>query len=326
LFSGEQPVDPNLFDPASQPLLGALEPESVLVLPMAARNHLVGVAVMVRQAGRTPFDETDRLLTTDIARRAGLALDNLRLLHVERSTALCLQRALLPALPTNTGLRLAARYLPARDLYSVGGDWYDAFVCPDREETVVLVLGDVAGHDLAAATTMAAIRNLLRGVTITAGPSAVLDTVDRHFHQLGITTPASTILMAASPIPAQLDKPRAWSITWSNAGHLPPVLLHPNGCPELLADLHDPLLATGLPTVRQESTRIVPTDSNLILYSDGLIERRYQDLDSSLNRLLRTAQEAARLARDPDKLLTHILEQLSRSPDDDTAILVAHLP
>ncbi len=148
-------ADPDLLGPRSRALLAALGAEHALAVPMIARGETVGLLSLIRRTGGGEFSVVDELVASDISLRAALAVDNARLYRAQTDIASRLQHALLPRLPA-LPIRAAVRYLPARDHFDVGGDWYDAFHLPD--DTIALVIGDVAGHDLAAGTTMSALR------------------------------------------------------------------------------------------------------------------------------------------------------------------------
>lgn len=327
LLDGQDLASSPLFDAHTRALLDAVGARSAMVVPMVARGHLVAVAEMINTAGAEAFQERDRLAAMDLARRIGLAVDNLRLLQAERSAAVVLQEALLPVLTDRPGLRLACRYLPARDIHRVGGDWYDAFASPDDPEVTMLVVGDVAGHDLAAATSMAAIRNLLRGIAVTlrTDPAGLLAAVDEHLRDLGITATATAVVATVSRQQQVGGDPESpWRLLWSNAGHLPPILVGPDGSAERLESPPDPLLGSGTAFERTFHARDVAAGSTLVFYTDGLIERVDEDPQVSLDKLV-TALEHTGTRRSPQVTLDQILQELPRSPDDDTAVLVANL-
>lgn len=327
LLERQDSADSPLVDARTRTLLKNLGGGSVMIVPMVARGHLVAVAEMINVAGGEPFEEPDRMSVIDLARRVGLAVDNLRLLQAERSAAVVLQEALLPVLPLRPGLRLACRYLPAGDIHRVGGDWYDAFACPDQQDVTMLVVGDVAGHDLVAATNMAAIRNLLRGIAVTlpTDPAGLLGAVDHHLGDLGITA-TTTALVATVSQQRRGGGQRGdmWKLRWSNAGHLPPILVHPDGGVERLSSQPEPLLGTGTTIERTYHQRDLVAGSTLVFYTDGLIEQAGENLDTGLDRLVAALLQAEERGS-PETILDLILERLPRSPDDDIAVLVASL-
>lgn len=322
--------DAQLVDDNSRTLLAACGARQVMVVPLTTRGRVVGAVALVRRDAGTdpagtarPFSDVERDLVADVAERAALAVDNARLYREQRDIALQLQHALLPAPTEGLAVRTATRYLPAGDRLRIGGDWYDVFACPDGQERTVLVIGDVGGHDLPAATTMSAIRNLLRGVAVaTSGSCAdVVTAVDRNLEVLGIRGVASAVMATATRRPDG-----DYDLRMSNAGHLPPLLLRPGGQAELFEERHGPLLGTGVDPVRRESLLVVPAGTTVVLYTDGLVETRTASLDDGLDRLRVAADALADLRDDPERLLAGLLERVTRSGEDDTAILVAHLP
>ena len=314
--------------PDTKDLLASIGSGSVMVVPMVARGHVVAVAEMINTADGAAFEEADRLAAVDLARRVGLAVDNLRLLQAERSAAIILQEALLPVLGDLPGLRLGWRYLPAGDIHRVGGDWYDAFACPDETATTVLVIGDVAGHDLGAATDMAAIRNLLRGIAVSVptDPAGLLSAVDQHLDALGITTTGTVIVATLSRQDRRGGATPSWTMKWSNAGHLAPILVGPDGAVERLDSQPEPLLGTGTSPVRTAHIRDLAPGSSIIFYTDGLIEQAGEDLEAGIERLVTAARHAATAGdTEPEAILDGVLGRIPRNPDDDTAMLVAYL-
>lgn len=313
-------TDPDVLSPRTQALMRELRATYVLIVPLVARGHVVGTLALIRSEGDAPFSDMARLAATDIALRAALAVDNARLFRAQADIASRLQHALLPALPEMT-IRAAARYLPARDRFDVGGDWYDAFRLPN--DTVALVVGDVAGHDLAAGTTMSALRNLLRGVNVVtdAQPDDVLRAVDESLEPLAIRGTA-TVLLAH----VRAHGPGQWAIRWSNAGHMPPVFIGPGGEVEMLNEVHGSLLGTGHPQRRSASERIVPAGTTVILYTDGLVETREETIDAGLVRLRRSAMALTAALDDPDSIADELLARNHASVEDDTALLVCYLP
>jgi serine phosphatase RsbU (regulator of sigma subunit) len=318
-FAQADPVETRERGPRSRALLAAVGAVHVLAVPLIARGETVGTLTLIRREGSGAFSDVDDLVASDIALRAALAIDNARLFRAQADIASRLQHALLPELPP-LPIRAAVRYLPARDRFDVGGDWYDAFRLPD--DTIALVVGDVAGHDLAAGTTMSALRNLLRGVSVVthATPGEVLRAVDESLQPLAISGTATVLLAHLRP-----QGRGAWSLRWSNAGHLPPLLLPPGGGVEQLDEVHGSLLGTGQDQVRPDSERILPAGSTLVFYTDGLVETPEESIEAGLVRLRRTAVTLSD-PDDPDAVADELLATNHASAEDDTALLVCHLP
>ncbi|MFK4107099.1 PP2C family protein-serine/threonine phosphatase, partial [Streptomyces sp. NPDC019531] len=268
----------------------------------------------------TDFTTADLPLIEDIARRAGLALDNARLYQRQRKVAETMQNHLLPQMPRVPGLQMTARYLPAPDASQVGGDWYDAFSLSDG--ATALAVGDVVGHDLEAAAGMAQLRNMLRAYAWAhqEPPSRIVDRLDEALLHITDVTMATMILARV-----EATDDGHWELSWTNAGHPPPLLIRHDGLAEYLTDGHGILLGTGVRTPRTVATASLPPGSTLLLYTDGLIEAPGHALDEGLQRLRR---HAAALAHRP---LTSFTDQLLRrvrhvTNDDDVALLAVRTP
>ncbi|WP_018680443.1 SpoIIE family protein phosphatase [Actinokineospora enzanensis] len=231
---------------------------------------------------------------------------------VERNRlALQLQHAIMP--PAQNTLRapnldIAVRYRPAEKDHLVGGDWYDAVVLPS--EQILLCVGDIAGHGIEAATSMVVLRNALRGLTATgAGPAQLLG-------WLNLVTRHLTDRVTATAVCALYD-PADRTLRWARAGHLPPVLIQGSDA-STLPLIQGPLLgALADPDYAEGSLKVSEGDT-LLLYTDGLIERKDRTVEESLARLLATAaRRAATLDQRLDRLLTHS----NSDTDDDTCIV-----
>ncbi|KQS67060.1 hypothetical protein ASG41_11065 [Modestobacter sp. Leaf380] len=237
-------------------------------------------------------------------------LQRAMLLEDRRSTAETLQLAMLTDLPAPTHLQLAARYVPSSAEQQVGGDWYDALITPDG--TTVLAIGDVTGHDMSAAAAMGQLRTLLRGLAHDREepPASTLTRLDTTAAGLGVGTLA-TVVVARVEADGRLR--------WSNAGHPPPVLLHADGRVELLETRPEMLLGLDLAVPRTDHVVDLPPDSTLLLYTDGLVESRTQDLDVGTASLL--AAVHTRRHQPLDELLDGLLRDLAHGRDDDIALL-----
>ncbi len=214
------------------------------------------------------------------------------------------------------------RYAPAAHEAQVGGDWYDAFLAPDGATT--LVIGDTAGHDRTAATGMAQIRNVLRGVahTLAEPPAAVLSALDHALRGLGIDTLASAVLAQVEQTPEQTSEQARQglrTLRWSNAGHPPPLLLHPDGTAVLLEREPDLLLGLDPDTPRADHTVELQPGATLVLYTDGLVERRDQPLETGLARLQDAAASLAHLPL--EQVCDALLAALPAAGEDDIALL-----
>ncbi|WP_276314963.1 SpoIIE family protein phosphatase [Streptomyces sp. WAC 06738] len=245
--------------------------------------------------------------------------ESLRLAHArEREVALRLQEAMLPAPSPLAHHRAAVRYRPAVASLNVCGDWYDIADRPGGDGTVVAV-GDVVGHGLRAAGVMGQLRSALSAASLVAdGPAQALEVLGRY---------ARTVDAAATATAAAVFIDWAGrSLTYSSAGHLPPVLWRPDGTVTYLDQATDPPLGvrperSARPEARAEFTE----GCVLVLYTDGLVERRYEDIDVGLARL---ADSIARHgAGDPERLADALLADLvpSAGLTDDTALVVVRL-
>ena len=200
------------------------------------------------------------------------------------------------------------RYRPAESESLVGGDWYDAVVLPSKQ--ILLCVGDVAGHGIKAATGMVVLRNAMRGLAITgAGPGQLLSWLNIVAHHLAEQVTATAV--------CGLYDPESRVLRWARAGHLPPVLVRGEGAATL--PMLGGLLLGALAQAEYEEgeVQLDPGDT-LLLYTDGLIERRDTSVQDSLAHLLTTAEApASTLHRRLDRLLTHS----DSDTDDDTCII-----
>ncbi|WP_240204615.1 SpoIIE family protein phosphatase [Streptomyces actuosus] len=300
--------------------LRAVGAASVVTVPLGAGHPVTGALTLVRTDPARPFDSGDVDLTGDIGRRVGLVIDNARRFGRQREIAEAMQRNLLPPLPEHGRIQLAARYQPAPAGSQVGGDWYDAFTL--RDGTLALVIGDVVGHDLAAAAGMAQVHGILRSLAWDrTGPTgAVVDRLDDALHAITNVTMATLVL-------ARLEGPDAgpWTLHWTSAGHPPPLLLVPGGNALYLEAGQGLLL--GAPFGggdRPSAAHALPPGSTLLLYTDGLIEVPGSDLDTGLGRLRR---HALALAHEPLEILCDELSaRMSLGSTDDIALLALRLP
>ncbi|MCV2490039.1 SpoIIE family protein phosphatase [Geodermatophilus sp. YIM 151500] len=304
-------------------LLGLLAPATEVALPLRARGRTVGLLTLFYSAGHSPTED-DVSTAQDVADRAGLALDNARLYAEQQQLAEGLQRSLLTEPPEPDHAEISVRYLPAAEAARVGGDWYDAFLQPGG--TTMLVIGDVVGHDTAAAAAMGQLRGLLRGIATysDAGPVEVLRGLDTSMATLQLRTLATAAVARFE----QTDDERRRGLTrmrWANAGHLPPLVINPDGSvAELAAWTGDLLLGVDAEVDRQESVVTLDRGSTVLLYTDGLIERRDADLDAGMVRLREALIELA--DRPLEEMLDEVLERLVHGrPEDDVALVAVRL-
>ncbi|MFF4209163.1 SpoIIE family protein phosphatase [Streptomyces sp. NPDC001796] len=306
-------------EPAHTERLVSMGVHSLIAVPLLARGVVLGIASFYRCESPSPFDDDDRSLAQELATRAAICIDNARRYTREHTMVLALQRSLLPnRLPEQNALEIAHRYQPAE--WEVGGDWFD--VIPLSGTRVALIVGDVVGHGLHAAVTMGRLRTAARNYAeLDLCPDEVLTHLDNLVGRLDRdeTACGTTGIIGATCLYAVYD-PTSQRATMARAGHLPPALVHPDGSvtfPDLPAG--PPLGLGGLPF---ESTEIpLPEGSELVLYTDGLVEDRGRDLDASFELLRRVL---AHPDRAPDDTCREILSAVApEHPDDDIALLVA---
>ncbi|WP_217555559.1 SpoIIE family protein phosphatase [Streptomyces sp. GbtcB6] len=307
---GERDLARIARDAEAAALLARAGLHSYLLTPLIARGEVLGTLGLTRARNPLPFDNDDLLLAGELADRAAVCIDNARLYQGARNTAVTLQRSLLPDIPPQqAGLEIASRYRPAGTTVEVGGDWFD--VIPLTEDKTALVVGDVMGSGISAATTMGRLRTATSTLAdLDLPPTEVLHHLDK------ITADLEQYATCAYAI---YDPHRALCHI-AVAGHLPPVLMRTGEPPELLD------LPTGAPLgvggVAFEVTTIglAPGDQ-LVLYTDGLVETRHHAIDERLDLLLQLLHSPDRTS---EETCDRLLESL-RDPDDhdDVAILIA---
>ncbi|MEU9368964.1 SpoIIE family protein phosphatase [Streptomyces avermitilis] len=280
---------------------------SYLAVPLVARGEVLGTLSLYRTINPRPFDEQDRVLASEFAARAAISVDNARLYGRERSAALTLQRSLLPPAPAQQeGLDIAARYLPA--LSEVGGDWYD--VLPLGRGRTGLVVGDVMGKGVQAAAIMGQLSSATRALArLDLPPAELLRHLDDIAGSLGDAI--ATCVYAVCDL-------RQGTCELSSAGHLPPVMIRPDGGAELLDVPGGVPLGVGgvdFGTVRHE----LAPGTLLALYTDGLVENRTESLDTGLGTMTRLLQGARNSLEATSDML---LSALRPEPDDDVALLL----
>ncbi|MER6468518.1 PP2C family protein-serine/threonine phosphatase [Streptomyces collinus] len=323
LSAGRLPTAQEASDPlhtATMQPFARLGGDSVIVAPLRARRRVLGALTLVRGEGHPPWGEADLALVEDLTHRIALALDNARLYAETQAVAERLQRSLLPDLPVVPGLRVTARYSPALATAQIGGDWYDSFVLPESGDTT-LIIGDVTGHDLHAAVTMSQIRNMLRGIACDRRepPGMILRRLDLAVDALyshRTATCVYALLKGQEGGPYQLE--------WASAGHPPPLLVTADGDTTYLWEAHGLLLGVDPHAERLSACLPLPEGSTLLLYTDGLIERRGESMDHGMTRLRQHA--AALVDQDIDELSDELMNALVAGAHDDIALLALRLP
>ncbi|GAA1933607.1 SpoIIE family protein phosphatase [Kitasatospora viridis] len=301
-------------DPATAAAYRAAGVDALLEVPLTARGQLIGMLSLARTGEASPsgFTDDDVVLVQDLAGRAALSIDNARRYTRSQGIALELQRALLaePGSP-HPNLELASRYLPSGTSSVVGGDWYETVRLPFGR--TLLVMGDVMGHGVEAAVDMSSYRSMLRYVaSMDLPPHRILRQLDHLISENESARPATCLLALADPARQR------WTL--SSAGHLPPALLTADRPIELLDVPTGPPLGTGLGGYEQTTRELAPGQV-LMLYTDGLVERRGEDIDASLARL---AGLHLPVGGDLDDLLDATLRGLTpQDAEDDIALLAA---
>lgn len=303
-----------LGDPTHISAVRSLGYGRALVVPLMARGNTLGSLTFTRTRTRTPFDEHDIAIAEEVARRAAMALENARLYEREHHVADTLQRASLPAsLPIVPGLQFDAAYMPGARESDIGGDWYDAFSLPDGR--IVFSIGDVSGRGLQAAVTMGKVREALRAFAIAAdSPRDVLLAADRALQLDSRPAIVTAIIGVLNPVTHELR--------YASAGHPPPLLALASGEIQKLA-------AGGLPLGLRDDDAIpeyhlmLPINSSLLLYTDGIIERE-RDLISGERELADAL--AAEVQNPSESPAESIYKRIcDRAAEDDIALLYIHV-
>jgi PAS domain S-box-containing protein len=315
---------------------------SAIAAPLRARGEVLGVLTLAL-SGLSPRQKStyggfDRDLVGAIASRVALAIDNARLFEQERSTALAFQRSLLPSsLPRLDGLTAAHRYLPAGPLRSdgygvqtqIGGDFYDAI--PLSAGRVGLVIGDVEGRGPHAAAVMGQLRAALRAFAqADREPADILRELDEWVRQLGqVDEEGGTWIPSVSCLYMVYD---AWSreLSYANAGHAPPLLVTSDSVEKIDLEVTDRMLGvrakggSGEDVVYHQANLRLPIGATLVLYTDGLVDRRpaggRADPESAFELLAERVAEVA--DKDVDQIAEAAVHSVPGEHDDDTALLV----
>jgi Stage II sporulation protein E (SpoIIE)/PAS fold/GAF domain len=288
---------------------------SLIVLPLTARGVIMGLVVLYRLGGSKPFTRADFALASDVVSRAAVSIDNARLYTRERASALALQRGMLPRqIPEVAGLEIAYRYAPAQAAAEIGGDWFD--VIPLSRDRCALIVGDVTGHDMRAASLMGQLRTATRTLaTFGLTPSEILTRLDQITADLTDEETAATCVYAVYDAATE-----DWDI--ARAGHPLPAVVRPG---QNATFLHLPPgmpLGTGVGGGRYQTIRLrIPRRSTVVMYTDGLVESPAIDMSTGMTSLARVLTTIGQqpLKEACDMLLT----ALAPNPADDIAILMA---
>ncbi len=302
-----------------RPVGKLLSGASMVLLPMYGHGGtMLGFLMCIRQEGFRRFDRWDVELGKDFAAKAQVFIDNARRFNREHATALTLQRSMLPTgLSAPSSVEVKHRYLPGSKLIEVGGDWYESIALPGGR--VALVVGDVAGHGVRAAVTMGRLRTAIHTLAmLELPPTESLLQLDELMHTLGEREPhfATCAYAVYDAVSGECEV--------AVAGHLPPLLVHPDGSNELLDVPPCPPLGVGDGEV--ESRRFSVDDGSLfVLYTDGLVENKGRDISDGLARLRGIFGPGS-----PEKPLEDLCKATldgvySDQQRDDIAVLIARL-
>lgn len=317
---------------------------SAIFVPLTARRDLVGAVILVRAGASPEFSQQDVDLVGELTRRAATSINHAKRYAHEHQTALVMQQALLAEpRPPHPDVQCASRYLPTGTDIEIGGDWYDTVALPGGK--TLLVVGDVMGHGFEAASAMCEYRSLLRTLALQSdAPERILAEAERIAEGLAFDRVATCLVAVVDPA--------ARTCCLANAGHMPPLLIRPDGRCSLVELPVDPPLGVGTDVdgagsgecgpgerelgervaggpgrggharYRRETIEFEP-GATLLFYTDGLVERRGEDIEECLNAL-------TRLDIDPERPLEQLLDAvLGRfvpdGAEDDVAVLAARL-
>ncbi|MBT2209590.1 MULTISPECIES: SpoIIE family protein phosphatase [Actinomadura] len=292
---------------------------SMVLLPMIARDTLLGFIACTRVPGFRKFDAYDVEIGMEFAARAAIVIDNARLFSRERATALALQRSLLPnRLSAPSSVEVRHRYLPGSKLVEVGGDWYESIALPGAR--VALIVGDVAGHGVRAAVTMGRLRTALHTLAnLELPPADALHVMHELMIELGEQEPHF-----ATCVYAVYDA-TSGTIEIASAGHLPPLLAGPAGDNEYLQVPPAPPLGVAGGQAIESREFTVEDGSLFVIYTDGLVENRGRDIDDGLARL-RGIFGPGSVERPMEDLAKATLDGVYADQHrDDIAVLIARL-
>ncbi|MFI2738496.1 PP2C family protein-serine/threonine phosphatase [Streptomyces sp. NPDC018711] len=304
------------FPPGHPPM------RTLLGVAISVRGTIYGDLYLSERGDGRSFDHEDEDVIVTLAGAAGIAIENIRLLEQVRGSAEHFQRLLLPTLPDLHPFTGAAVYRPATATATapghLGGDWYDAIWLPDN--ACAVVIGDVVGHDLHAAAAMAQIRSMLRALLYDrlTPPSAILHQLDRTLHAI-TDLPVTTVCLARIE-PAQ----NGWMLHWSTAGHLPPLLITPDGKARYLHAEPGLPLAVNTELHRPDHTHALPPGATVVFYTDGLTEHPAHTVDDDLDRLAELA--VAYIGLPLQDFVDALADHHPSDGHDDMAILALRTP
>ncbi|RDD87074.1 GAF domain-containing SpoIIE family protein phosphatase [Streptomyces parvulus] len=316
------------YGPDAVAAFGRLGLHTAVCVPLPGSVNSLGTLVL-GWAHPHEVDVLEQAVLASLAGYTARAVERALFVDDRVHVAHQLQEAMLTDLPTVDGLDTAALYRPAAQADMVGGDWYDLYVLPpapgrgEEPATVALTIGDITGHDMHAATLMGQTRSMLRQADLDhpgEDPAHIVQALEHANRELSVGSSGTLVhthLRLCPPPDAA-----AWELTWTNAGHPPPLLALPDGTTELLHD-HGALVHPSLdPSRRTSHRRVLAPGTLLLLYTDGLVERRGTDLDALTDRAARTL--ATHRRDDLPALLSHLVDTVAgpTAPDDIALLAV----
>jgi serine phosphatase RsbU (regulator of sigma subunit) len=329
--------------PAVAGLILELGLQAIVIAPLLAGGKAIGALTLSWARPRT-MSPLDLIAVTSIAGYTAQALSRVQLLQHRISVAHELQRAMLADLPSVDGVSLGARYLPADAREEVGGDWYDVTHLPVPNQpnagAVAVSVGDIVGHDVHAATIMGQTRAMLRQAcwsSACASPAAVIGDLEAAAVGVGLDAAGTVVLAHLRPT---ADGSGQWEMTWTNAGHPPPVILRPDGTTTVLDD-HDIMLGYAHLTGQRRRDHHITLDPGtlVLLYTDGLVEHLNRgvadgrgqaidhDIDHDLDHGIATLREllSTLRGRSAQDIVDTVLKTLVTTAHDDTVALAITL-
>ncbi|MEU2868630.1 GAF domain-containing SpoIIE family protein phosphatase [Streptomyces olivoreticuli] len=300
------------FPPGHPPM------HSLLGVAITVRGKIYGNLYLTDREDGSSFDADDEAVVVALAGAAGIAIENARLYSQVRAGAEQFQRLLLPSLPDLSPFDSWAVYQPAADPALLGGDWYDALVLPNG--TRVMIVGDVLGHDVRAAATMAQIRNMLRALAFDSDalPSELLSRLDRTLEAVTKPTMATVCLARIAPCED------GWSLLWSSAGHPPPLVVTADSEACLLSIEPDVPLGVDSQLLRHDHRYLLSPGATVLMFTDGLVEHPGRDLDEGLRTIANVA--AAQAGKPLEALGRAVADARPGDGHDDIAVLALRAP
>lgn len=298
-------------------LIPLVEGRAYLAVPLSVRGRVLGCVAVTRRPERERFGDADVLMVEQLAAQVALSVDNVRLYRGQQATTAELQRAVLAAAPAGlTGVEVAHRYLPGNPEVEVGGDWIDTMALPGSR--VGIVIGDVMGHGVHSAAAMGHLRIAVQTLAaLDLPPDQLLRQLDNLAQRMGDDHLATCMYVVYDPI--------AGICLLANAGHLPPLIVRGDGHVEPVAVPSGAPIGVG--GVAFDTVTIPINDGDtLLMYTDGLVEARGDDIEERIGVLADSLRLAGPVTTDPEALCDALIATLDPDKhEDDVALLAARL-